>query len=229
LAVAFLLTACQSTPSAPQSAVSVMTGLPLFWGEGGPQIVLQGGDQRAAIIRRLGETRKVIPLDRLDAATLARSPLLILAQPRALAGDELVALDAWVRGGGKLLVFADPTLAWPSRFPIGDQRRAPFVDLLDPLYSHWGLELNLIYGFDVPIQTRQLGGATVAVASPGRWNTVGTACVVAAGGLTADCQIGKGHALLVADADLLDERLWAESGVANDRAILDLLSRLDSR
>ncbi|MFM2098580.1 MAG: hypothetical protein RLZZ366_119 [Pseudomonadota bacterium] len=229
MAAAFLLAACQPVPPAPQSAVSVMTGLPLFWGEGGPQIVLQGGDQRAAIIRRLGETRKVIPLDRLDAATLARAPLLILAQPRALAGDELVAIDAWVRGGGKVLVFADPTLRWPSRLPIGDHRRAPLVDLLDPLYSHWGIELNLTDTRASEIQNVTLAGAPVAVVSPGRWVATGAACAVAAGGHLADCQIGKGHALLVADADLLDERLWAESGVANDRAILGLLSRLDSR
>ncbi len=210
-----------------------MTGLPLFWGEGGPRTIVQGGDQRAAIIRRLSETRKVIPLDRIDGVALSRAPIFLLAQPHALQGTELVAIDSWVRGGGKLAIFADPVLAWPSSLPIGDARRAPLVDLLDPLYAHWGLMLNLTAAGDEAIQKARLGAFEVAVVSPGTWVLGAQAedqhCQITDAGLLAACQIGKGRVLLVADADMLDERLWQESSLPNDRAILALISRLDSR
>jgi hypothetical protein len=233
IAAALLLAACQSSPPEPQPGVSILTGLPLFWGEGGPRTILQAGDQRAAIIHRLSATRKVTPLDRIDAATLSRSPILILAQPRAFQAAELVALDAWVRAGGRVAIFADPALAWPSSLALGDPRRAPLVDLLDPLYTHWGLTLDLTAVQGVPIRQERLGDYGVALVSPGQWvrsdHGRDQHCELAADRLLASCQIGKGRVLLVADADLLDERLWAESGVANDRAILALISRLDSR
>lgn len=203
-----------------------MTALPLFGTTADPATVLNGPDQRAAIIRALATRYEVVPLARLDQKSLARS-ILVLAQPRGLAGEELVAIDAWVRGGGRVVVFTDPELVWPSELPLGDPRRAPPIGLLDPLLSHWGLTLDSPAITDAgPARRIGVGQSAMAVAWAGRWQARSPGCTVESEGLITECRIGKGRALLIADADLLDERLWQSSGVDNESAILDLINRV---
>ena len=204
-----------------------MTALPLFGTLADPATLLNGPDQRAAIIRTLSSKYTVVPLASLDAEALAGHRILILAQPRALSGRELVALDAWVRRGGRVLVFTDPELLWPGDLPLGDPRRAPSIGLLDPLLAHWGLRLEPAEMNDAgPRETYTVENRQIAVAWAGNWRTGKAGCRAEAEGLIADCRIGKGHALLVADADMLDERLWQESGINNESAILALLDRV---
>ena len=220
--------ACQKNEVVAQDRrIAVMSALPLFGTTAEPDAILNGPDQRAAIIQTLSELYHVTPLARVDAPLLAKSAILILAQPRVLSGEELVALDTWVRNGGRVLVFTDPELLWPSDLPLGDPRRAPPIGLLDPLLAHWGLALESPAMSDAgPVQTVKLGDAKLAVAWAGRWTLAKPGCRVEAEGLVAACRIGKGRALLVADADLLDDRLWAESGVDNESVILALIARV---
>lgn len=203
----------------------VATGLPLFLGEGGVGAILQEADQRAGIVRKLSEEHTLIPVDILDRAALARGGQLLLIQPRALSGEELVALDEWVRAGGRALIFADPSLVWPSELAIGDARRAPAITLLDPLLSHWGLILD--FGEESPEMSASatIGGFQVQVAGGGRWRTTGHPCTVEERGLVADCTLGRGRALLVADADLLDDRRWTALGDETVDAIRFLIER----
>lgn len=225
--LALVPSACRKTPALPEgSRITVMTALPLFGTNADPGVVLNGPDQRAEIIRILSARYEVVPLARLDRNLLADS-ILIMAQPRALAGEELVAVDAWVRSGGKVLVFIDPELFWPSELPLGDPRRPPPIGLLDPLLSHWGLVLVSPAITDSgPEGAIAIGQSSVAVAWAGRWQTRDRRCKVESDGFIADCGVGKGRALLVADADLLDQRLWRESGMDNESAILGLIDRV---
>ena len=48
-----------------------------------------------------------------------------MAHPLAQPAEDLVALDDWVRGGGRVLLLADPMLEWPSKRPLGDPLRPP--------------------------------------------------------------------------------------------------------
>jgi ABC-type uncharacterized transport system len=221
-----LLAACNQTADLPKTPVTVMTALPLFWGEGGPRDILHGADQRALIIRRLSERHQLHPIDVIDAKSLSRAPLLLLAQPRELSGDELVTLDKWVNTGGKAVVFADPLLSWPSIVPMGDRRRAPMISLLDPLLAHWGLTLTQRSNIDARIEQRIVGDRSVAVVSPGVLAVSNALCRVTDDQFVADCSIGTGRVIVIADADLLDERLWTESGIANDQAIFAVISRI---
>lgn len=225
--IAFAPSACRKAPKLPQgSRITVMTALPLFGATADPGVLLNGPDQRAEIIRSLSVRYEVVPLARLDQRVLAGSTL-IMAQPRALVGEELVAVDAWVRGGGKTLIFTDPELFWPSELPLGDPRRPPPIGLLDPLLSHWGLVLASPAITDSgPEGSISLGKSSVAVAWAGRWQTRTPNCKIESDGVIADCRVGKGRALLVADADLLDQRLWRESGMDNESAILKLIDRV---
>lgn len=165
--------------------------------------ILSGQAQRPDAVSGLS----LRPIDTLTRQTLGGNVALI-AQPRLLAPAELVALDAWVRGGGRAMIFADPDLRWPSIYARGDRRRAPPVTLLDPLFAHWGLTLG---SSDTAQRSHKLGGRTVVTVGAGQWSAKDN-CQID-DGLVADCRIGKGRVLLVGDADLLNS---AALGTAND-------------
>lgn len=146
------------------------------------------------------ETRyDVVPISVTDPGELAKGRLLLMAQPRAQPAEDLVALDAWVRDGGHLLLLADPMLEWPSDRPLGDPLRPPPMFADTGLLGHWGLRL------DAPDRrgaaARQLGGERIATVSPG---SLAGGCRIAKDWLVAHCRIGKGQATIVADADFLD-------------------------
>lgn len=163
-----------------------MTALPLAWGEGEIADTLSGARAPAQAYRWLGARYEVTLPDTLDATSLRQAPVLLLAQPRGLTPAELTALDGWVRGGGRVLIFADARLDWHGAFAAGDPRSPPPMTLLDPLLSYWGLRLDLPERF-----VRERGD-----------------CAVEADGLVARCEIGAGRAVIVADADLLHDDLW---------------------
>jgi ABC-type uncharacterized transport system len=185
--------------------VTLLTALPLVWGEGDAADVLNGRSKRSATLTALDGQFDIRPIDTISAATLGND-IAIIAQPRRLTPHELVALDTWVRGGGRVLIFADPELVWLSRYPLGDVRRPPPVELLDPLFKHWGVTLG---DSDRGQRLAKAGGLTIATMAAGRW-TGPKACAVP-DPLVLDCRIGKGHAILVGDADMLDEQLWQDA------------------
>jgi hypothetical protein len=197
-------TSCAPAEPPAKPPLAIMSALPLFWGEGGATAVLQGDDQRAPLIRHLAQNHTLAAIDHLDQANLVPSPILLLAQPRGLSPDELVALDDWVRGGGRVLIFADPILLWPSRLAMGDRRRAPLVTLLDPLLTHWGLVLEGPSNNNADVVAINSYIAAGAGAGVGRWESKTENCKASPDQRLAECRIGKGLAILIADADVLD-------------------------
>ncbi len=203
----------------------VMTSLPIVWGEGG---AFDPASRPAAVYRLLEREFAVQPVDAIDADTLQGRRLMLLAQPRLLAPEELARLDIWVRGGGRLLILADERLAWPSTHPPGDARRPPMASLLHPLLRHWGLTLEPGAG---DAATVQVGARKLNLAAPGRFATADEACRVGPVWM-ARCRIGEGEAILVADADLLRDDLWAPADgrhlrvADNGLLVADWLDRL---
>jgi hypothetical protein len=226
LAAAMLAGCGSASEPAPRPPLHVMTALPLFWGEGGPADIVQGQGSRSPVLAALDADYQVTPVDILNTETLETAQRLILAQPTALRPEELVALDEWVRQGGQLLVFADPELLWPSAMSIGDPRRAPVRSLLGPLLSHWGLTLNLPKAQTPAIALGKIDGNLVSLAQPGQWSVQSGECRISDDALLARCRIGKGQAILVADADMLDARVWAESRVDNRASVSRLVTEL---
>lgn len=208
-----LASACQAgTPAAqPETGESAEIGLmgtiPIYWGEAGDfGEVLSGGSETHWARARIEARHPLRPLDALDEGSLASLDFLMLAQPRALSPAENVALDNWVRRGGKVLLFADPMLTGESRFAIGDRRRPQDVILLSPILARWGLELRFD---DTALPEYRLvptAGAPIPVNLPGALvGREGEAdCTIAADDLIADCVVGRGRAVIVADAALLD-------------------------
>lgn len=204
----------------PKPVLGLSTSLPLQWSEGGIEADLAKDAQPHPVFVRLSAAYKVQPIDDLQRLKGDRVQMLFLAQPRALRPAELAALDDWVRGGGRALVLADPALQWGSLYPLGDKRRPLFTSLLSPLFTHWGLELVLPMNEDSAFTIRKLGNANIRTKTPGEWlpresaNDLSAApCRISAQGLLADCRIGKGRAILVADADFLDTPYWEARGV----------------
>jgi hypothetical protein len=83
-----------------------------------------------------------VPIGVADAASLKGKKLLLMAHPRAQPAEALVELDQWVRGGGHVLLLADPRLDWPSERPLGDRLRPPPAFADTGLLAHWGLRLS---------------------------------------------------------------------------------------
>jgi ABC-type uncharacterized transport system involved in gliding motility auxiliary subunit len=195
--------------------LGLLTSLPIYWSESFDIAERIDGEAPAHWARgALEEEYDLSPLDTLDTLRPSDSrseapDLLLLAQPRPLSPSENVALDEWVRAGGRVLIFADPMLTAHSRFSIGDRRRPQDVVLLSPILRRWGLELT--YDPDQPAGDRRvaLGEGAIAVSQAGAFAKVAAsapaACTLEADGLVADCRIGEGRALVVADAALFDQ------------------------
>lgn len=181
-------------PSNKRPTLLLLTSLPIVFGEDF-SVQHNGSPALAALQTRY----RVVPISVADPVELAKGRLLLMAQPLAQTAENLVTLDAWVRRGGHILLLADPMLEWPSKLPLGDPLRPPPMFADTGLLAHWGLRL------DTPERRgpaqRQLAGQRIVTASPG---TLWGNCDIGADRLAARCTIGKGEAIVIADADLLN-------------------------
>ena len=123
--------------SADRPTLLLLTSLPLVFAE---QFSIEGGGSPA--LKALETRYRVVPISVADDAELGKGRLLLMAQPRAQPAEDLVALDKWVRGGGRVLLLADPMLEWPSTRPLGDPFRPPPMFADTGLLAHWGLKLD---------------------------------------------------------------------------------------
>jgi hypothetical protein len=195
----------------------VLTTLPLLFPE---EFTLEGGGSKA--LTALETRYRVVPIGTTDAASLNQARILLLAHPLAQPAEALVDLDRWVRKGGRLMLLADPKLDWPSKRPLGDTLRPPpsFADT--GLLKHWGLTVQ------APAETgpkqRDLGSRQILTASPG---TLSGSCEIESGGFVARCTIGKGQAVVVADADFLNVEQLDGPTESNLEALIAELDRLE--
>lgn len=207
-------------PPAQRPELMLLTTLPIVFAE---RLTLDAPPSPA--LEALQSRYRVVPISVAAASELASRKLLLMAQPQAQPAEALVELDQWVRGGGRVLLLADPALEWPSERPPGDKLRAPAAFADTGLLGHWGLRLE-------PPEARgpkqlNIGALRVVTASPG--SLAGT-CSIERYGLVARCRVGKGQATVVADADFLNvEGPGALDGPTeqNLAALLAELARLE--
>lgn len=206
-----------SPPAAHRPTLLLLTALPLLFNE---DFSLQRSGSPA--LKALQSRYRVVPISVADGRALARGRLVLMAQPQAQTPENLVALDAWVRRGGRLLLLADPRLEWPSSLALGDPGRAPPMFVDTGLLAHWGLRLDAPDS-DGPAR-RRLGGYEVMTVAPG---SLYGRCNVSADRLVADCRIGKGEAIVAADADFLNADQLGPDATNNLPALLAELATLD--
>ena len=222
VAALLALAACRAETAPVKPELYVMTSLPLLFDEGFTAGPAKG---EAAVFLREHYTLKPIDLP----SQLPPGATLLAAQPRALPAEELVALDAWVRDGGRMLLLADPMLEWPSERPLGDRMRPPMAYPDTGLLAHWGFRL------EAPdqrgLKAVRSGDIEQIFVSPGRLVRTGGKCRLDEEVL-ADCRIEKGRALVMADADWLNvEEVKKIGGHPGDNlfALVLLLEALGSK
>ncbi|WP_338424994.1 Gldg family protein [Sphingopyxis kveilinensis] len=206
-----LLAALYRPSAAPVAApvATMLTGLPLRW---------SGGDDLAAMIAEgvrddpaLARLAALGPVSLVDSLVDHAPPpggAVLLAHPRALAPQELVAIDAFVRGGGRAVILADALSGWPPRHPLGDPRNPPVTSLLTPLLDHWGIVLSAAPVEQGAAVAADVEGQRLRLSSAGRFDRLPSACRAFAQDHVAYCRIGIGEVWLVGDADLLFAPLW---------------------
>lgn len=221
VALAIAASACQAGQDGEQAkpsegerpSLGLMTSLPIYWGETMEMgDLLDGSAEQHWVRTRLEEDYALVPLDVLGTAEgqprkdLAGLGHLVVAQPRALTAADNVALDRWVREGGRLLLVLDPMMTEHSSYHIGDPRRFNDVTLIPPLLDRWGLVFS--YDEDAPPRQVPFGDAAIPAEAYGALSlaaqSVEQPCTVEAAGLIARCRIGRGQALIVADAAFLN-------------------------
>lgn len=208
-----------SRPPSQRPTLLLLTSLPLLFNE---DFSLQGSG--SPTLSKLRTRYRVVPISVTDSGELAKGRLLLMAHPQAQTAENLVALDEWVRGGGRVLLLADPLLEWPSERPLGDALRPPPMFMDTGLLAHWGLRL------DAPDQrgpaARKLESFGVLTVSPGR---LAGRCAISADAFVAHCRVGKGEAIVVADADLLDVNQLGPPAGENLGGLIAELARLEEK
>ncbi len=219
LALAAMLASagCSAAPDAQATPgparLGLMTTLPIYWPEAHDVGEMLRASEDPAQARQALETRFLLePLDTLEPDTLRGHDRLLLAQPRALSPVENVALDRWVRDGGRLLLFADPMLTRHSHFGIGDMRRAQDVILLSPILTRWGLTLTYDPGQPATERIVDAAGISWPVELAGQLGLLaGGTCKIVGEGVLARCPIGRGSVTILADAAVLDDAAGADA------------------
>lgn len=192
------------------SVATVLTGLPLRWsGEADMAAIIAGQRADDPALARLEATGPLRLVDSLVDRGPPPGGTLLLAHPRALAPQELVAIDSFVRGGGKAVILADALSGWPAAHPIGDPRNPPVTSLLTPLLDHWGVTLAAANPDAPMLVAADVDTARLRLASAGRFERLPAGCRAYADRHVARCPIGTGEVWLVGDADLLFAPLWA--------------------
>lgn len=207
-----------------------MTSLPLYWPADAALADIAAGTAPPPWQRRVIEARyRIVPLDTLspipalssdapDTDPLAGIGRLAVIQPRGLSPADNVALDTWVRNGGRLLLALDPALTGDYEAPLGDPRRPVDAALIPPVVARWGLAVSFDEAQPLGALTVPFGEASLPLALPGRITRAGAAgkdCTLLAQKTVATCRVGKGRVTLIADAALFEHpELAGEDGAA---------------
>lgn len=233
--------AVQAEPASSEKGprLGLMTSLPLYWPLGADMQAIASGRVPSPWQRTVME--RIFTLEPLDTLSpvpglspdapetdpLAGLERLAIIQPRGLSAADNVALDDWVRRGGRLLLVLDPMLTGEYDLPLGDPRRPVDAALIPPVVARWGLAIRYddtqsAKPVDSAIGTRHLPlilAGEVTIADPAAAD-----CALDAGGSAARCRVGEGEVTLIADAAFLeDDRLAFEDGIYLRNLLVEIL------
>jgi hypothetical protein len=196
----------EARPAGERPELLLLTSLPIVFPE---RFALDAAP--SPTFEALQRRYRVEPISVADTASLKGHRLLMMAQPRAQPGEMLVDLDSWVRNGGRLVLLADPALQWSSDRPLADPLRPPLAFADTGLLAHWGLRL------EPPAQLRKAkvkaGVRAIRTSAPGKLAATSPDCTVSAEELIARCNIGRGKATVIADADFIDSKRFGKGNL----------------
>lgn len=211
-----------------------MTSLPIYWNEGDPFSDLGNANAQMPWVRQTLERRyQVVPIDALageeQASPLAGLDALAIIQPRGISPAGNVALDEWVREGGRLFLALDPMLSGEYDVAIGDPRHPIVSTLVPPVLDRWGLGLSfdemqdddprLVYWDDLAMPVVMAGVLSVL---PDGDREERASCMITSSGVITYCQLGKGQITVLADVALFEPR---EGNTDAETALLTLFEK----
>lgn len=230
------LTGCDTAPAAPSAPPSapvpverlgLMTSLPIYWPLGAELADLAAGVPPTWQKAALAPGWELYPLDTLSPVSglspnapevdpLAGLTRIAVIQPRGLSPADNVALDGWVRAGGRLLLVLDPALSGEYDLPLGDPRRPVDAALVPPVVARWGMAISFDEAQAATARTARLDTAPLPLVLAGQIAIADPAaadCTLLADGAAARCAVGKGQVTLIADAAVFEhDELAGESG-----------------
>ena len=203
-----------------QRALGLVTSLPIYWAEGDDFSAMLRPDAELPWVRQQLERKfELVPVDRISPADDGTPDLaagqsrqiddLLIVQPRGLSPADNVAIDRFVRDGGRLLIVIDPMLAGHYETPIGDPRHPSVVGLVPPLFARWGLAMDEREGEEAGQYLIPTPIGEVPVINAGQLRAVANdpadgQCAIGEGGLIARCAVGAGRATVMADATIFE-------------------------
>ncbi len=221
LAVTGLFLQCSpASTSAPEEGqtstkIQLMTSLPIVWGEGASmESILSGATESAPIYTHWRGKYDISAVDSFEALESSATDVVILAQPPAMDPADIAALDAWIRDGGKAIILTDPLLLWPTELSLGDKSRPLTSGLLSPLLNYWGLELLAPDADGAGQVVLEFPEATITTVGIGTFKPLSgksashANCALSQANVIARCNVGEGRAIIIADADFLNDSLW---------------------
>ncbi len=245
------LSACSASPAAtdtdtgtsasaevvnpPAIRIGLMSSLPLYWPLGADLATIAQGQgqvpwQRTALARSYAleplDTLSPIPAlaaDQPEIDPLAGLRRIAIIQPRGLSASDNVALDSWVRAGGRLLLVLDPALTGEYDLPLGDPRRPVDTALIPPVVARWGLAVSFDEDQAVAVTSARLGETALPLALSGAVTIIdpkAADCTLLASGAAARCRVGRGEVTLIADAALFEHEELAGENAATMRAVI---------
>jgi len=122
--------------------LGLISALPLEYGPGGPMAAAQGQSQPYFLYDQLQEAFDVRTLGPVFTKIDDDVDVLLIAHPGELGDAELYAIDQYVMGGGRALVFLDPYLESSSFMQGAMGGGVPVSSTLGPLLQSWGVALT---------------------------------------------------------------------------------------
>ena len=138
-----------------QKQLTLLTSLPMQFGPGGAQAMMQGRGQPYVLYQQLGDFFKVEDLAADFAEIPAETDVLMVVHPPALSDDQLFALEQYVLKGGRALIFLDPHAE-----AMNPRAMEPSSSTLGPLLAAWGVSMpeGKVVGDGSLAQRVQMGG-----------------------------------------------------------------------
>jgi len=221
----------------PRPEVGLMSGLPLYRTLDAGIAEMARGEDEMPWARRVLESRyRLVPLDTLspipslvpddpDTDPLSGLDRIAIIQPRGISPADNVALDDWVRGGGRLLLALDPMLTGDYDLPLGDPRRPNTTALIPPVVARWGLEMVFDGTQLATVRSESYPGGMLPLALAGELRALADengSCRFEASGALARCAIGSGQVVLLADAAVFEHRALASGAEKGGSALAEL-------
>lgn len=140
---------------ADQKQLTLLTSLPMQFGPGGPQAMMQGRGQPYVLYQQLGDFFKVEDLAADFTEIPVETDVLMVVHPPALSDDQLFALEQYVLKGGRTLIFLDPHAE-----AMNPRATEPSSSTLGPLLEAWGVSMpeGKVVGDGSLAQRVQMGG-----------------------------------------------------------------------